>query len=395
MTTPPKSPQTPGAAEVSHLESSFALGDRKRADGCPGAFKLHHATDGAIGRIRFPGGHLESTDWTTLADLADTFGDGFIHLTTRGNTQIRGVTDEPGFSAAVVDRGLVPSPAHDRIRNIIVSPRAGLEAAAHELDRALLASSTCAGLAGRTLFGLDAGDGMIAEQRVDFGTFKDFLVLGGAPRARRKAPAAQVIVRAAELWQEFRGPSWRVIEAPDVADRILEVLSDRGLVEVESGSVPELPELDPVEFRRGPIGWLPEEDGTVSLGAGLKYGAISSVAARMIAVLNCRTSATPFQSVVLHGLGEDVAEKAVEALAPQGLIFDENSPWLRVTACTGLPGCAKARSHTREDAEQFVTSGAGEGLVHFSGCERLCGHPLAPYTSYEAESEGEYEVVSR
>ena len=49
---------------------------------------------------------------------------------------------------------------------------------------------------------------------------------------------------------------------------------------------------------------------------------------------------TPWRSVLICDLDEGVADAALRVLAPLGLVFDETSPWLDVSACTGSPGCA-------------------------------------------------------
>ena len=99
---------------------------------------------------------------------------------------------------------------------------------------------------------------------------------------------------------------------------------------------------------------------------------------------------------MLHNVDEHAAEQIVRVLAPLGLIFDANSTWLRVSACTGIEGCEKSLSDTRGDAAQAVASlDIPQGKVHFSGCERRCGHPLESYTDYLATGDGEYEVSAR
>ena len=73
---------------------------------------------------------------------------------------------------------------------------------------------------------------------------------------------------------------------------------------------------------------------------------------------------------------EAVADTALRVLAPLGLIFDENSPWLNVSACTGSPGCAHSAADVRADATQSL---AVDSAVHrhFVGCDRACGSPRA------------------
>jgi precorrin-3B synthase len=75
-------------------------------------------------------------------------------------------------------------------------------------------------------------------------------------------------------------------------------------------------------------------------------------------------------------LDQEVADVALRVLAPLGLVFDENSPWLTVSACTGSPGCAHSVADVRADAEEALHQGSGAHR-HFVGCERACGSPLA------------------
>ncbi|MFD0520860.1 hypothetical protein [Paractinoplanes durhamensis] len=63
-----------------------------------------------------------------------------------------------------------------------------------------------------------------------------------------------------------------------------------------------------------------------------------------------------------------------------------------MTACAGLPGCAKSRADIRADAlaaTRFV-----DGLpVHWLGCERGCGSPAGPHVRVEATPTG-YAVTT-
>src|SRR6266700_589888 len=95
-------------------------------DACPGLLDLHEARDGYVARIRLPGGYAGPSALAALAALASRFGSGFVDLTARGNVQIRGV--RPGqagdLARCAARAGLLPSPAHDRARNITASPLA-------------------------------------------------------------------------------------------------------------------------------------------------------------------------------------------------------------------------------------------------------------------------------
>jgi len=73
-----------------------------------------------------------------------------------------------------------------------------------------------------------------------------------------------------------------------------------------------------------------------------------------------------------------VADAALRVLAPLGLVFDESSPWLTVSTCTGRPGCEHSAADVRADAAAAALAGAGvDRHRHFVGCERACGSPPA------------------
>jgi precorrin-3B synthase len=98
--------------------------------------------------------------------------------------------------------------------------------------------------------------------------------------------------------------------------------------------------------------------------------------AEYLAAIEAPMVITPWRSVLVCDLDEGVAEAALRVLAPLGLVFDENSPWLDVSACTGSPGCAHSAADVRADAAHSVGTDSAVHR-HFVGCERACGSPLA------------------
>jgi precorrin-3B synthase len=98
---------------------------------------------------------------------------------------------------------------------------------------------------------------------------------------------------------------------------------------------------------------------------------------------------TPWRSVVLPGL--DDAAGVLDDAALLGFGTDNGSPWLRVTACAGRPGCASALADVQADAVGFAARWPGR-LVHVSGCARHCGRPAATEIDVTATSEG-YQVA--
>lgn len=95
------------------------------ADACPGALRPHQAADGALARIRLPGGMITAAQLATLASVASDFGSATLELTARGNVQLRGIRDVAAVADAVAKAGLLPSATHERVRNIVASPLSG------------------------------------------------------------------------------------------------------------------------------------------------------------------------------------------------------------------------------------------------------------------------------
>ena len=142
---------------------------------------------------------------------------------------------------------------------------------------------------------------------------------------------------------------------------------------------------------RPPVGWITQSGDNpdqvapdqvapdqVALGAVVPLGVLSSRQAEFVAAIGAPVVITPWRSLLVCDLDPGVADTALRVLAPLGLVFDETSRWLDVTACVGSPGCARSRADVRTEATRVVESGsADDGAVHFAGCERACGRPAA------------------
>jgi precorrin-3B synthase len=349
-------------------------------DACPGALQVHQAADGALARIRLPGGMISANQLTALADAATRFGSSAMELTSRGNVQIRGLTDPAALADAVAAAGLLPSPSHERVRNIVASPltgRSGGNADIHDLvlglDAAIQASPTLARLPGRFWFGLDDGRGDVSGMGADIGVHllaadRAALLVAGVDTGVR-LPSANVVATlaaAAETFVDIRGTAWRTSELADIQPLL------SGLTQsAEPGST-----WPPV--LRPPVGWIEQDDGRVTLGAGVPLGVLEARVAEYLAALEAPLVITPWRSVLVCDLDEGVADVALRVLAPLRLVFDEASPWLSVSACTGSPGCEHAAADVRSDAAAAAddpASGSAGTRRHFVGCERACGSP--------------------
>ncbi|WP_255183016.1 precorrin-3B synthase [Rhodococcoides fascians] len=363
-------------------------------DKCPGALSMHQAADGSLARVRLPGGVVTPAQMLVLSGAATELGNGSMELTSRGNVQFRAVSDGDELARRLSDAGLLPSPTHERVRNILASPLTGrvggiadVRDSIGRLDAALCARPALAELPGRTLFALDDGRGDVLSARPDFAAAavspehhlsgdpaderaRYALVLAGRDTGVRIAEGdvVDVLLASAQAFVDLRTSEWRLSELYDGPERVLAALGStpttESRLEVGTSSTP-------------PVGWLPQNDGRVALGGALALGTLDGRLAEFLAAIDRPLVLTPWRSVVVCDLDEDMADTVVRVLAPMGLIFDENSPWIDASACTGSPGCEKSNADVRAD----LTDAIGAGTVlrgrrqHWSGCDRRCGAP--------------------
>lgn len=343
------------------------------ADACPGALQVHRAADGALARVRLPGGGLTAAQLAALSRVATEFGSSTLELTARGNIQLRGITDVTAAAQAIADAGLLPSETHERVRNIVASPLSGRTGGTAdvrpwvaELDAAIRAEPSLVELGGRFWFSLDDGRGDVSGLRADLGVhaLPDgwALLLAGCDTGVRLADGEviETLVVIATRFATTRGTAWRVKELDDVESL---------LPGVELGDDP-FPAVT-----RPPVGWINQNDGRVALGAAVPLGVLTARVAEYLAAIEVPLVITPWRSVLVCDLDEAVADVALRVLAPLGLVFDENSPWLNLSACTGRPGCAHSLADVRADAARALDEDSGVHR-HFVGCERACGSPL-------------------
>lgn len=333
--------------------------------------------------MRIPGGLVSAVQLTTLAEAATELGDGRLELTSRGNVQVRalapGAQIELGERLAAVD--LLPSLTHERVRNIVASPLAGIDNHAdltpliRALDRALCADAQLAQLPGRFLVALDDGRGDVAALGADV----TLLVTGSRARIRSlDVPiddAVPVIIALARGFLDERAAqgsqAWRIDEldaGPErVAARARMACASLDLRVAPTVSLPAPPDE--------PVGVLTQPDDRCALAVLAPLGRLSADQARFLAEHTGPRGlrVTPWRSVVLPDLG-DAHAVGVEA-AQAGLGNDPRSRWYRLSACTGRPGCAKAVADVQADARAAANRWPGQ-QVHWSGCERRCGRPV-------------------
>ena len=389
---------------------------------------MHQAADGALARVRLPGGMITASQLDVLAETATRLGAGTLELTVRGNLQIRGITDTAAVAEAVAAAGLLPSVTHERVRNIVASPLSGrvggladVRPWVAELDRAIQATPELTGLTGRFWFSIDDGSADVSGLAADAGVHvlpsggqersdsginsggqersdsginsggqersdsginsggqgrsdsginsRVALLLAGRDTGVRLSSeqAVPALIAVARRFVETRGNAWRIAELDD-PDSLL------------TGFTRSAPTGGRFPPGRPPVGWINQpatesDQARVALGAATPLGVLTARQAQFVAAVDAPVVITPWRSLLVCDLDEGVADTSLRVLAPLGLVFDETSRWLEVSACVGSPGCDRSRADVRAEARRVAESDANTGAVHYVGCERACGRP--------------------
>ncbi|SER47919.1 precorrin-3B synthase [Streptomyces qinglanensis] len=443
MVMPSSRPSAHGTTPVADATSCAA--PRERADACPGALRLHRADDGGLARVRVPGGVLDVAQAAALHAAATRLGSGELHLTSRGNVQLRGLREDAGPELAELlsGAGLLPSLAHERVRNIAASPLSGLDGSGHrdvagqltELDQLLCESEALRELSGRFLFAVDDGRGDVAALGADVTLLAEpdgttLLYLGadreaGVLRVADEHAAAAAVVAAETFLEAVRESGLRAWRVADLAVTGAE-LARRTALRLGAGArdAPLAPLVE--KTAEAPVpGPVTGPSGVVALSVLAPLGRLTGRQWELLTRTaeregNGELRMTPWRGVVVPGLTPPRAPGALAALDAAGLVTDPASPWRGAGACAGRPGCAKSLTDVRADAAAALARpgpasgpvsgpvsgygagpgpGAGSGSsalpVYWSGCERRCGHPRGDRVEVVAGNDGYRVAVVR
>lgn len=372
--------------------------DRTAIDRCPGSLVLHEAQDGHLARVRLPGGRITSHQLDVLSQAAQ-LGNGLVELTSRANLQVRGLPAGAGPQLAelLARAQLLPSLAHDRVRNLMASPfggrhpsaRAATDALVEELDRRVCHAPELTGLSGRFLFAVDDGTGLALERRPDVALLAQEighyqLMLGGQLTSLSLPPseAAAVAVAAAGAFlaeRRQRGAgAWRIAELPGGAAAVARRLDTSILGRLKARASCQL----------GP-GVLEQADGRRSLTALVPLGRLEAGDLKRLAEIVTEVRLGPGRTLTVVDLSQSGADRAQAELHRLGLVLEPESGWVGLSACSGLDRCPKARLDVSAAAGvRAQTRQAGEPAEHWAACERRCGERVEQPVAIAGTEDG-------
>lgn len=373
---------------------------RSGADRCPGLLSPFVSADGAMVRLRVPGGWLPTATLRAVSDLAGAHGDPDLTLTSRGSLQLRGLPEvlPAEVITTVGDLGLVPSAAHDRARNIVADPGdPQVRAMVAALDAALLADDVAAGLPGRFLLAVAGPDGPVLAEPWDLAVVVDAaapaqatVLVDGRSLTVPADQASQVVLAVIHRFLAER-PGARTWNVAD-----LDADARAGLL---PGAVPASPRPAAPPLP-GPLPGATTAP-TRGLLAMAPLGLLTPAQVAALAEVAEEVQLTPWRAVLVPvagsdtGTGTDGATSGVpDRLSAAGLVLDPSSPWTVLSACAGAPGCARTEVPTRDIARAAAPRIDPAGPpVHVIGCERACGHPAREHLRVDSPAGADAVVA--
>ncbi len=390
-----------------------------------GLFYVAPAQSSYMCRLRLPNGMLKAHQFDGVADLAERYGGGYAHITTRANLQIREI--EPKSAIAMVegiqDLGLCSrGSGADNIRNVTGTPTAGIDPQelldtrpyAREWHFHILNDRSLYGLPRKFNVGFDgAGRIAVLEETNDIG-FSAVQVndgfgvepgvyfsvaIGGITGHRDFARATGVIVKPRDATKVADAMVRVFIDHGDRTSRtkarLKYVLDQMGvekflaLVEEKFGGKltrvpPEALAPRPVFDRLAHIGvHAQKQDGLNWVGVVTPVGRLTCEQMRGLAKISRDLGdgdirLTVWQNLLISGVATENVALVEAAVAALGLSTKTTSVRAGLVACTGNWGCKFAASDTKRHAEEIAlwcderVVLDGPINIHLTGCHHSC-----------------------
>ena len=376
-------------------------------------------------RLRMPNGILAHWQFAGVADLAERYGGGYAHVTTRANLQVREIEAKNAVAMveAVQDLGLCSrGSGADNIRNVTGSPTAGIDPQelidtrpyAREWHFHILNERALYGLPRKFNVGFDGGGIIpVLEDTNDIGFqavevkegcevapgvwFR--LMIGGITGHRDFARETGVVVKPADATKVADAIVRVFIDHGDRTDRTkarLKYVIDRlgldkvlGLVEEKLGrkldrvvgnAFAPRPRFD----RAAHIGVHAQKQPDRNwIGVVLPVGKMTTGQIRGLAQIardlgDGDIRLTVWQNLIISGVRSESVKATQVRIEALGLSTSTNSIRAGLVACTGNVGCKFAGSDTKRHAEEIArwcesrVALDGPVNIHLTGCHHSC-----------------------
>lgn len=390
-----------------------------------GLFYVAPAQTSYMCRLRIPNGILNHWQFAGVADLAQRYGGGYAHVTTRANLQVREIEPQNAVATVegILDLGLCSrGSGADNIRNVTGTPTAGIDplelidtrAYAREWHFHILNERTLYGLPRKFNVAFDgAGTIPVLEETNDIGFqavsvrngfgiepgiwFR--LLLGGVTGQRDFGRDTGVVVRPNDATKVADAIVRVYIDHGDRSNRnkarlkyvldrfgiekflsLVEEKLGRSLTRVQTEALEPRPRFD----RTAHIGVHPQkQQGLNWIGVVLPVGKLTAGQMHGLAAVarefgDGDIRLTVWQNLLISGVPSRHIDGAVRRIEAIGLSCKATSIRAGLIACTGNVGCRFAASDTKRHAED-IARWCEERVdldqpvnIHLTGCHHSC-----------------------
>jgi ferredoxin-nitrite reductase len=418
---------------------------------CPDIYHPAVARDGLLTRLRIPGGVLDSAQCLAIDQLLVTTGLEYIQVTNRANLQLRALTENLDEKVLIklTDCGLAASDAAvDGIRNIMLSPTAGIDAEelidvrplAEAWDDYLNDHPELGRLSTKFSVGFDGGGSvgivdrpnditLLAVSDHEFSLYLGIGERGSAPvPVGVKLSSDECYLILIAIAQSYRQGIELLGGDTRRKPRLREIIRHWGLTGFSEIVQREFTGSSRFIFKNlGELGVGSWELGVGNyhlgvhsqsqpdryyLGVVLPLGRWNRNQIKGLAEIADRYGSgnirlTPWQNIILPDIrGMDV-EPVQAAITDLGLVHTANHPSSLLRACAGSSGCQFGATDTQRDAIDLANYLAvnhkldylSDRLrqqplsIHFSGCEKSCAqHDRADITLWGIAGTGSYRL---
>ncbi|MGY3233476.1 MULTISPECIES: NirA family protein [unclassified Bradyrhizobium] len=390
-----------------------------------GIFWVAPAQTSYMARLRIPNGILKHWQMSGLADIAESCGGGYTHVTTRANFQIREIEPKNAVKLieGVQDIGLCSRGAGaDNIRNVTGTPTAGIDPQELLDTRPYAREWHYHILNDRSLFGLPRkfnvafdGAGKIAalEETNDIAftavEVKDGhgvepgvwfkLGLGGITGHKDFAKYSGIVVRPEDATAVADAIVRVFIEHGDRTNRnkarlkyVLDTMGHDGFLELVEerlkkpfARVPAEAILPrPLSDRTAHIGVHKQKQAGLNwVGVALPVGKLTGEQMRGLAKISQDLGdgdirLTVWQNLLISGVRDESVALVTAAVEKLGLATQVSNVRAGLIACTGNAGCKFAASDTKRHAAA-IGDWCDERVnldtplnIHLTGCHHSC-----------------------
>jgi len=411
---------------------------------CPDIYHPAMARDGLLTRLRIPGGVVNELQCQTIAQLLETIGLESVQVTNRANLQLRSLTQDldRDLLAKLTECGLAASnPAVDGIRNVMLSPTAGIDVAELVDVRPMAVAwldyldvhPELGALSNKFSVGFDGGGSVgildrpndITLLAVSATEFSLYLSMGD--RGDRPVPVGVILTVAeclpmlAAIAQSYRQQLEVIGGDVRRKPRLRDVISHCGLTEfgelvrreIRGSSHFIFKNLDLDRNLAGVnsdlhLGVHPQrQTDRHYLGVVLPLGRWTVGQIRGLGSIASRSGSgtirlTPWQNVLLPDVSASNLAQVQTSITKLSLVQTATHPSSLLRACAGATGCQFGATDTQTDAIALSEYLAAKFTldrslnIHFSGCDKSCAqHDRADITLWGQASldrPGTYQI---